>query len=50
MFSITRYEFEAIEETFASLDEATDDLCKGSNSLPVLAVDLQKHCDLLQVV
>jgi len=41
-------EFGEAEKAFADLQKSTRGLCKGENSLPVLAVDLQKHCDLLQ--
>ena len=35
---------------YEQLQENTHGLCRGSNSLPVLAVELQNSCHLLQVV
>ena len=42
-------DYEDIQNTFRRIDSSTSKLCKGPSSLPVLAVDLQKHCNLLQV-
>ena len=38
-----------VSQTFRQLQATTDNLCKGDNSLPILAVELQKSCDLLLV-
>ena len=42
-------DFRELGTTFKSLEGSTSSLCRGPASLPVLAVDLQKSCDLLQV-
>ena len=47
--SLVAEDFKDLASTFASLEGSTKSLCRGPGSLPVLAVDLQKSCDLLQV-
>ena len=39
----------AARAVYAELQEHTHGLCRGGNSLPVLAVELQNSCHLLQV-
>ena len=39
----------AARAVYAELQEHTHGLCRGANSLPVLAVELQNSCHLLQV-
>ena len=48
-YQLTITDFQAVRESYKELQEHTLGLCKGSNSLPVLAVELQNSCHLLQV-
>ena len=38
-----------VSSVYEELQEHTHGLCRGGNSLPVLAVELQNSCHLLQV-
>ena len=46
---ISNYSLDEMEVRLGQLERTTDGLCAGADSLPVLAVDLQKHCNLLEV-
>ena len=48
-FRLSNYSLDDLDVRLGQLETTTDGLCAGPGSLPVLAVDLQKHCDLLQV-
>ena len=48
-YDLTITDYQAVRATYKELQEHTLGLCKGGNSLPVLAVELQNSCHLLQV-
>jgi len=45
---IVKEDITQVFSVFQELQKSTHGLCRGQTSLPVLAVDLQKNCDLLQ--
>ena len=47
-YELTTTDYQAVRATYKELQEHTLGLCKGGNSLPVLAVELQNSCHLLQ--
>ena len=46
---LTLRDVDDISLVYSQLQEFTHNLCRGSTSLPVLAVELQNSCHLLQV-
>ena len=47
---LTSQDVDDISLVYEQLQDFTHNLCRGSNSLPVLAVELQNNCHLLQVI
>lgn len=47
-YELNPTDYQAVRATYKELQEHTLGLCKGGNSLPVLAVELQNSCHLLQ--
>ena len=46
---LVRRDLRDISLVYSQLQESTHNLCRGERSLPVLAVELQNNCHLLQV-
>ena len=47
---LTSQDVDDISLVYEQLQDFTHNLCRGPNSLPVLAVELQNNCHLLQVI
>ena len=47
---LTSQDVDDVSLVYDQLQDFTHNLCRGSNSLPVLAVELQNNCHLLQVI